>query len=98
MRLSPGSWSPQAKAAILSASLTLAGAGALVWSGLGARTLGFMSRTVDTAVIILMVPATAIVLAIFMEAVRLTWRGHLPRSPSRRPKRTLVWTPGRGEG
>ena len=52
----------------------------------------------DAGVVLLVVPLVALVLAILVEAVRLTLRGPI-RMSEPRPARVLSdWTPGHGEG
>lgn len=86
---------------VIAFSLTFAIAGIALLLGLlpsQANLLSTARGSVDAGVVLLVVPLVALVLAILVEAVRLTLRGPI-RMTEPRPARVLSdWTPGHGEG
>lgn len=88
-------------ATIISFSLTFALAGfALLFGFLpgDAHFLASSTGSIETGVVLLVVPLVALVLAILFEATRLVLRGPL-RMADPKPGQTLShWKPGHGEG
>lgn len=86
---------------VIAFSLTFAIAGIALLFGLlpsNASLLSTARGSVDAGVVLLVVPLVALVLAILIEATRLTLRGPI-RMREPRPARVLSdWTPGHGEG
>lgn len=89
-------------ATVISFSLTFAVAGFALLMGLlprDAEMLAASIGTLDTGIVLLVVPLVALVLAILVEATRLALRGGPLRIAGRKPIRTLSdWKPGHGEG
>ena len=88
-------------ATIISFSLTFALAGFALLLGLLPRDAQFLASatgSIETGIVLLVVPLVALVIAILFEATRLAWRGPV-RMQSAKPTRTLSgWKPGHGEG
>ena len=88
-------------ATIISFSLTFAVAGFALLLGFLPRDAQFLASStgsIDTGVVLLVVPLVALVLAILFEATRLVLRGPL-RMAEPKPARSLSdWKPGHGEG
>ena len=89
-------------ATVISFSLTFALAGFALLMGLlpnDANMLAASMGSVDTGIVLLVVPLVALVLAILVEATRLSLRGGPLRIGERKPTGTLTdWKPGHGEG
>lgn len=98
MRAAPSRWPAEIRAAVLACALTLIAAAAVIQSGAGARSLAFMTRTVDTEVVLFIVPTLAIVLAIFWLAVRLALGGSVPDLRRHRRQRVDWGRRPRAEG
>jgi hypothetical protein len=90
MRFVPSSVPLQTRAALLSFVLTIGAAAAVFASGAGRRGTDFLVRNVEPEVAFFVVPTLAIVLAMFVLAARLAWRGSIPEAPGRRV-RSLRW-------
>lgn len=89
-------------ATIISFSLTFALAGFALLLGVLPQDATVMEASngssVETGVVLLLVPLVALVAAILFEAIRLAWRGPI-KIAERKPAMTLSdWKPGHGEG
>ena len=89
-------------ATIISFSLTFALAGFALLLGVLPQDAAVMEASngssVETGVVLLVVPLVALVAAILFEATRLAWRGPI-KIAERKPVMTLSdWKPGHGEG
>ena len=89
-------------APVISFSLTFALAGFALLLGLLPHDAALLEasngHTVETGVVLLVVPLVALVAAILFEATRLAWRGPVNIAD---PKPTVAlsdWKPGHGEG
>lgn len=89
-------------ATIISFSLTFALAGFALLMGFLPQDADLLEASnggsVETGVVLLVVPLVALVAAILFEATRLAWRGPIKISE---PKPTMTlsdWKPGHGEG
>ena len=89
---------PVTVAAAISFSLTFVGAGVAQLLGWIPAEMMLFEGQVDTAVVLLVVPLCALLLAILAEAMRATLSGNL-QPPEPRPQGQLTaWKPGHGEG
>ena len=88
-------------ATIISFSLTFALAGFALLLGLLPQDAGHLASatwSVDTGIVLLVVPLVALVATILFQAFRLAMLGPI-RMRDARPVRTLTdWKPGQGEG
>lgn len=88
-------------ATIIAFSLTFALAGFALLLGLLPSDANFMSSatwSIDTGIVLLVVPLVALVAAILFQATRLAVRGPVQIGKPK-PVRTLTeWKPGHGEG
>ena len=89
-------------ATIISFSLTFALAGFALLMGFLPQNAAVMEASngssVETGVVLLVVPLVALVAAILFEAIRLAWAGPI-KMTDRKPTTTLSdWKPGHGEG
>ena len=78
MPMSRRAWSPESRAAVIACALTLIVATVAIQTGAASGSLRFIPSSIDPAVVVLMTPMVAIVIAMFTLAARLTWRGSIP--------------------
>ena len=87
---------------IIAFSLTFALAGFALLLGFLPQDAALMEtpsgKSIETGVVLLVVPLVALVAAILFEAIRLAWSGPI-KMTERKPTMTLPdWKPGHGEG
>ena len=88
-------------ATIISFSLTFALAGFALLLGFlphDAELLASSTGSIDTGIVLLVVPLVALVIAILFEATRLAWRGPIRMQSTRTTRPLSEWKPGHGEG
>ena|SRR6218665_1328807 len=88
-------------ATVIAFSLTFVGAGVALLAGMlpaNAEAMTGAAGSVDTGVVLLLVPLCALVLAILFEATRLALRGPVRIAEPRPAPALSAWTPGHGEG
>jgi hypothetical protein len=88
-------------ATLISFSLTFALAGFALMLGLLPREAHFLpasTGSIETGVVLLVVPLVALVLAILFEATRLALRGPVRMAPRKQTQPLSDWKPGHGEG
>lgn len=86
---------------VIAFSLTFVGAGIALMAGMLPNRADFLTGatgSVDTGVVLLLVPLCALVLAILFEATRLALRGPVQMSQPRAIPALTEWKPGHGEG
>lgn len=88
-------------ATIISFSLTFALAGFALLLGFLPRDANFLvssTGSIETGIVLLVVPLVALVIAILFEAARLVWRGPVKMARARPTNPLSEWKPGHGEG
>jgi hypothetical protein len=88
-------------ATIISFSLTFALAGFALLLGFLPRDAAFLAAStgsIETGIVLLVVPLVALVLAILFEAARLVWRGPVKMTRPNPSRPLSEWKPGHGEG
>ena len=88
-------------ATIISFSLTFALAGFALLLGFLPRDANFLvssTGSIETSIVLLVVPLVALVIAILFEAARLVWRGPVKMARARPSRALSEWKPGHGEG
>jgi len=89
---------PLTTATAISFSLTFVAGGIALLLGLFPAHAIIGSREVDTGVILLLVPLTALLFAIIVEVVRSILREGLRPAKPRQANPLSAWKPGHGEG
>lgn len=87
---------------VIAFSLTFVLAGIALLLGYLPETTSFLKTpsgaSIDTGVVILVVPLVALVIAILVEAIRLAWLGPIKFDTPRPAPSLTGWKPGHGEG
>ncbi|MGV3490267.1 MAG: hypothetical protein ACO1OG_03010 [Devosia sp.] len=89
---------PLSAATAIGFSLTFVGAGGALLLGFVPDTLLLGAQSVDTGVVLLLVPLCALLVTLMAEAVRASLNNGITAPPARKVNALGAWRPGQGEG